>query len=156
MNGIELLKKDHREALDLLGELELSDESPGTDPSYTEKFNRLKEALKLHTKIEEEYLYPVMEELEETRGLVEEAYEEHETVDELLAQLSIMAPQPNEFQELLVRLRGSLESHIRKEEDELFPMVEENLDREELDVLGSRMEELKRGAYATASAARWR
>jgi hemerythrin-like domain-containing protein len=156
MNAIELLKEDHQEALDLLGKLEQADQKPGTDPTDTEKFNRLNEALKLHTKIEEEYLYPVMEELEETRGLIETAYEEHERVEELLAQLSAKAPKRPEFQELLVQLKEALETHIRKEEDELFPKVEENLDSEELEVLGSRMEQLKSDSHAAVSAARRR
>jgi iron-sulfur cluster repair protein YtfE (RIC family) len=156
MNAIELLKKDHQEALGLIGKLESADERPGTDPTDTENFNRLNEALKLHSQIEEEFLYPVMEEIEETRGLVEEAYEEHEKVDELLARLSAKAPKQEEFQGLLAELRSSLENHIQKEEDELFPKVEENLDQGELDDLGARIQELKQSGHAAAAATKRR
>jgi iron-sulfur cluster repair protein YtfE (RIC family) len=156
MNAIEILKEDHQEALGLLGELELADQGPGAAPPDTEGFDRLSEMLELHMKIEEEFLYPVIEELEEARGLIEESYEEHERVEELLVRISTRAPSRQEFQDLLVQLRDSLEDHIRKEEDELFPKVEETLDREELDVLGSRIEELKRGSQVAAPAVRRR
>lgn len=92
MNAIELLKEDHRKALELIGDLEIADDEPGTDPTDTERFNRLKEALELHTKIEEELLYQVMGQVEETRDLIDESYEEHEEVDEILTLLSTKAP----------------------------------------------------------------
>src|SRR5262247_1738320 len=101
MNAIELLKEDHKEALNLIGKLEAADARQGTDPTYTQNFNRLKEAWKLHSKLEEEFLYPIMEEIEETFRLVDGAYWEHKKIDELLAQLSAQAPDQKEFRELL-------------------------------------------------------
>jgi iron-sulfur cluster repair protein YtfE (RIC family) len=155
MNAIELLKEDHKEALNLIEELEAAGNRPGTDPNYTENFNRLKETLKLHSKLEEEFLYPIMEEIEETFRFVNEAYWEHKKVDELLAQLSAKAPQQKEFQELLGELRSSLEYHIEKEE-ELFPEVEENMGQSELNDIGERIREMKHNDQAAAAAVRRR
>jgi iron-sulfur cluster repair protein YtfE (RIC family) len=155
MNAIELLKEDHKEALNLIEKLEAAGNQPGTDPNYMENFNRLKETLKLHSKLEEEFLYPIMEEIEETFRFVDEAYWEHKKVDELLAQLSAKAPQQKEFQELLVELRSSLEYHIEKEE-ELFPEVEENMGQSEINEIGERIREMKHNGQAAAAAVRRR
>jgi iron-sulfur cluster repair protein YtfE (RIC family) len=156
MNAIELLKEDHKEALDLIGKLEAAGERPGTDPTHTENFNRLKEVLKLHSKLEEEFLYPIMEEIEETFRLIDEAYWEHKKIDELLAQLSAKAPNQKEFQELLVELRSSLEYHIKKEEEELFPEVEENMGQREMNDISERIQKMKRDPKAAAAAVRRR
>lgn len=156
MDVIELLKEDHKEALNLIEKLEAADERAGADPTYTENFNRLNKVLKLHSQIEEEFLYPVMEEIEETYRLVEGAYWEHKKVDELLAQLSAKAPNQEGFQELLIELRSGLEYHIKKEEEELFPEVEENMGQREMNDIGKRIREIKLDGQARAAAVRRR
>ena len=157
MNAIlQLLEKDHQEALGLISDLEAADEILGTDSTDSEKFDCLNAALKLHTKIEEEFVYPLMADVDETRDLIQEFYKEHEKMDELLAQLSAMTPKQSEFRELLPQLQDMLESHISKEEDELFPRIDETIDREELNILEMRMQELKNGSKLKASAAKQR
>jgi len=156
MNAIELLKEDHKEALNLIKKLEASDARQGTDQTHTQDFNHLKEVLKLHSKIEEEFLYPIMEEIEEMFRLVDEAYWEHRQIDELLAQLSAKGPNQKEFQELLAELRSSLEYHINKEEEELFPEVEENMGQLELNDVAERILEMKREGQSSAAAVRRR
>jgi hemerythrin-like domain-containing protein len=144
MNAIELLKQDHQEAMTLIEELEIADED--TDEEETldvQTFSRLQSALKLHTRMEEEVFYPALEQFGETRDLVQEAYREHEQVDELLAQLSILKPTEESFQELLSELRDSIEHHVEEEEGEMFPKAEELCGPERLNELGRQMEQIK-------------
>ena len=156
MNAIELLKKDHREALELIGNLETADDEPGTDPTDTEKFNELKESLELHTQIEEELLYPLMRQVEETRDLIDGAYGEHEEVNELLTRLSVKAPNQKEFQEHLKEIKAALERHIEKEEVELFPKVEEAVGPDELTEMGNEIQQRKLTGLARPAAMKGR
>lgn len=143
MNAIELLKDDHQMALSLVGELEAADEQTGTNPVYTETFNKLHQALKLHTRMEEEIFYPALESLPETQDIVAEAYQEHEKVDQLLLQLSSQAPNEEDFQENLAELRSDLEHHIEEEENEMFPQAEQLLGQQQLEEMGRQMQMLK-------------
>ncbi len=154
MNAIELLKEDHQEALRLIDELETVDEDGDADPTDTENFNRLNEALKMHTRIEEEIFYPTMEEFNETRLMVHEAYKEHDQIEQLLAQLSSIAPNREEFQDTLSELRDTIEIHVEEEEGELFLRAEEVLDRNRLNEMGRRMQEMKGGGRTVAASTR--
>ncbi len=141
MNITELLKEDHREAESLIAGLE-------GDADH-ETFGKLKKALKTHTKIEEEILYPAMEKFDETEELVDESYQEHGEVDQLLADMSGTEPQSEEFQELLAQLKESLEHHIEEEEIKLFPNAENLLGAETLEEMGNKAEQLKNESSMT-------
>lgn len=145
MNAIELLKQEHQEALSVLDELEIAEEDleEAESAQGQQAFTRLHGLLKEHTRIEEEIFYPALEQFNETRELVREAYREHEQVDELLAQLSGLEPVAEEFQDLLSELRDSLDQHIEEEEGELFPKAEELCGPTRLNELGQQMERLK-------------
>jgi hemerythrin-like domain-containing protein len=135
MEITELLKEDHREAEGLIAELE-----NGGD---RETFNKLQNALKLHTQIEEAIFYPALEDFDETDGLVSEAYSEHDDVDELLETMSQTDPQSEDFQDYLSDLKDSIEHHVEEEENELFPLAEEILGADTLEQMGERMEKMK-------------
>lgn len=152
MKALELLREDHQEALNLIGVLEGADDETGGDPNFTETFNRLNEMLRLHSQIEEEVLYPVMEEFEETADLIKASYEDHHQLDQTLTRLSSKAPNQEEFQEILAELRGDLENHIEEEEETLFPQVEELLEANQLDEMGRRIQEMKRDRHVMAEA----
>lgn len=154
MIATELLKNDHKEAISLIEELEAADDQVGTDPTFTETFNRLNELLQMHTRIEEEVFYPAMKEFDESRDLVREFYKEHKEVDRLLAQLSTMAPNVEEFQETLSEMREDIEHHVDEEENELFPMAERLCGESKLQEMGRQMQQIKDGSRAQVAG--WR
>jgi hemerythrin-like domain-containing protein len=143
MNVVELLREDHEEALQLIEKLEGVDEKTGADPTKRETFNKLHQALRLHTEVEENFFYPVMGEFDEVKQVVEDAYQYHDRIDQLLSQLTETAPNEAVFQETLVELRNNLEHHIEVEEGRLFPSAEELFEEVELEELGQQMEEMK-------------
>ncbi len=151
MNALELLKEDHQMAIRLIEELEAADNRVGTDPTQTETFNQLQQALKLHTRMEEEIFYPALETFDDTQDLAEEAYKEHDKVDRLLIRLSSQAPNEEEFQETLAELRSNLEHHIEEEENEMFPQAEELLGQRHLEEMGRQMQKMKDNTQVIAA-----
>lgn len=141
MNITELLKEDHREVEGLIAQLEGSADH--------ETFGKIKSALKMHTKIEEEILYPAMEDFDETEELVDESYQEHDEVDQLLMEMSGTQPQSEEFQDLLAQLKESIEHHVGEEENELFPNAESLLGAETLEEMGNKAEQMKNESSMT-------
>ncbi len=146
MTAIELLKNDHREALSMIEQLESTGEG-ATASSRIEVFNQLKGALTLHTKLEEQFFYPALENFDETRDLIKESYKEHREVDELLTKMS---GQSEDWEDQLSELKGDIEHHVDEEENEMFPQAEELLGQRRLQEIGREMEEMKQGQSATA------
>jgi hemerythrin superfamily protein len=141
MTATEILKQDHREAIGLFDRLE------GTGGSKDELFNQLKDALKLHTKLEEKIFYPALENFDETRDLVKESYREHRKVDQLLAEIN---PAAGDFADELGELRRNVEHHVEEEEGEMFPKAERLLGGARLQEMGRQMEQMKKGQSAAA------
>ena len=135
MNIVDLLKADHREAKNLLNKTE--------NNRNQEAFNELKNALTNHTKIEEELFYPALEEFEECEDLIDEAYQEHNDVDQILEEMSEVEINGETFQELLFQLKESVYHHIEIEEEQILSKAEMVLDAEILEEMGNQAENLK-------------
>lgn len=143
MNITELLKADHREVEGLIAQLEGSADH--------ETFGKIKNALKMHTRIEEEILYPALEDFDETEALIDESYQEHDEVDDLLMEMGDTEPQSEEFQDFLAKLKDSIEHHVEEEENELFPNAETLLGTETLEEMGNKAEQMKNELSMTQS-----
>lgn len=131
---------DHRLALRLIEKLE--DAADGTG-SYAETFNQLEAALELHIREEEEIYYPALAQYEEFSDLMEDNVPEHEMVKQQLAQMSELAPSSPEFQEVLAEMKAALETHMTKEEDDIFPASIEVLGADAIESLGTEIEMMK-------------
>jgi hemerythrin-like domain-containing protein len=126
LDAIELLTKQHREAQDMIARL-AGDEAGGE--ARHELFAQLKDALALHTRMEEEVFYPELEDFDETRAIVEESYEEHRRVDQLLRRMSEASEraagetgsESSGWQGMLAELRDAVTHHVGEEEGEMFP-----------------------------------
>jgi hemerythrin-like domain-containing protein len=75
-----------------------------------------------HFRAEEESLFPAMREFIEARELLKELLSEHRELEALAARLS--APDVGQIVEAMGKFADLLVSHIRKEENELFPIYE--------------------------------
>lgn len=160
MNAIELLKTDHQEAMDLMDQLEeiIGDFEEETEEGMTamsnepvQLFSQLKNALTLHTQLEEAIFYPAMKQFDETRDMISEALEEHQEVDQILNDMSTMSPGDEDFQDKLEELRDSVEHHVDEEENELFPKAEELCGEKQLNQMGQQMLQMKQGKSAKAT-----
>jgi len=147
MTAIELFKQDHDEAMRMIEQLERVEQGAQLRGSNLALFGRLKSALTLHTLIEEQIFYHPLANLEEAKELIEESYDEHRTVDELLVKMSVPS---QDWQAVLSELKTALQHHVRKEESELFPKAELLLGRQQLQEMGRQIMNIKRGKSAHA------
>lgn len=101
---------------------------------YTQNF--YKDDLTYHFYEEENILYPVLKKKDkEIDKIFSEIFEEHKRIIELIKSL----PSAEKQEDILDELGYLLESHIRKEERNLFPKIQSIFSDEELDELNNRV-----------------
>jgi hypothetical protein len=146
--AVRLLKQDHREVEGWFDEYEQLDD----EGEKLELFNKIATALKVHTQIEEEILYP------EERGDVEddmldEAYVEHDGAKKLIAEIEGMKP-GDEFYDAKVKVLGEYIKHHVKEEEQpggIFSQAKKG--EEDLEEMGERIKARKEELMAEMGAA---
>src|ERR1700738_4129011 len=136
MDAIELLKEDHEKVEKIFSAME-------KDENRQRMFPELDRELSVHAEIEEKIFYPAAKEAEPTRYLVLESIEEHKQIKMVLADLEQTDKTTDEWGAALKVLKEDVMHHVGEEEGELFPKVKKVLSKDQLDDLGTRMEELK-------------
>ncbi len=136
--AVKLLKQDHREVEGWFDEYEQLDE----EREKLALFKKIAIALKVHTQIEEEILYP------EERGevdddMLDEAYVEHQGAKDLIAQIEAMQPS-DEFYDAKVKVLGEyVKHHIKEEEGRGGIFAQAKRGDEDLDDMGERIKARK-------------
>ena len=123
MRATVILKKDHRLVSGLLMTLEMTPKF--SSMARRTLFDQIRNSLMVHTQVEEEIFYPAIRNLAfgGEAGKVDEAYREHQTVKDLLNQMSHMDVASDEFDRKLAELKQNIQHHVDEEENEMFPMV---------------------------------
>lgn len=142
MDALQLLKGDHYKVKRMLDELDATTER--AEKTRTEVFERLKHDLTIHETIEEEILYPALEQFAKTKDITLEAFEEHHVVDLIVAELDATPVTDETWAAKLTVMKENLEHHIEEEEDEMFKQARQVMDRNELADLGDQMEARKK------------
>ncbi len=150
MNAVELLINDHAVVADLFKEVKATKES-----EHPAIFVKIKAELEVHTHIEETIFYPKLraEGKKELVDIVLEGIEEHRQIKMFLKELDALANDSEKFEPKLTVLIEDVEHHVKEEEEEMFPMVEDQFDAEVLDELGAAMEAEKRAVKQELTAA---
>ncbi len=145
MDALSLLKEDHQKVKKLMGEIEKTTER-GTK-TREELFTKLVNELTVHEKIEEQIFYPRVKEQATTKKVEEmiaESYEEHHFVDTVKAELEDTPFEAEEWAAKFKVMKENVEHHAFEEEEEkLFPKVQKIFSKDELEEMGTEMEELK-------------
>ncbi|MCK9815448.1 hemerythrin [Pseudomonas chlororaphis] len=152
MNAIDLLQADHERVKAILAQL--SESTERGVKKRTELLAKLEMEITIHTRLEEEILYPAFKEAggKEQDVMYYEAKEEHRTVDSLvLPDLKETSPGTPEFSGRVKVVKELLEHHIEEEETEMFPQAKKLLGKAKLDELGQQMEALKADYKKTLS-----
>lgn len=112
------------------------------DGNNAETFDKIKAELDVHAHIEEMIFYPHLLENgdEELQKIVREGIEEHRQVKMFLGELDELSGRADEFKAKLQVLMEDVEHHVSDEENEMFPMVEDQIDEQMLVRLGSLLE----------------
>ncbi|WP_028620232.1 hemerythrin domain-containing protein [Pseudomonas sp. Ant30-3] len=144
MNAIDLLKADHERVKAIL--TQLSESTERGVKKRTDLLAKLEMEITIHTRLEEEILYPAFKEAggKEQDIMYYEAKEEHRTVDALvLPDLKKTDPGSLEFSGRVKVVKELLEHHIEEEEEEMFPQAKKLLGNATLEELGAEMEKMK-------------
>ncbi len=153
MDAIRLLKADHKEVEGLFKELEdLSDSAKATRKKL---FERIDQALTVHSQIEETIFYPALKASasrdKEAKQEVLEAYEEHANVKTMLKKLEETEPSDETYKAKLQVLHELVKHHVKEEESTMFPEAKRLLGKDELEELGTQLEEAKTSATTRRS-----
>ena len=138
MKAIDLLKTQHKEVKALFKKIEKTEDSR----QRRQLMEEISTALEGHTTIEEEMFYPAVRELETKKAeeMIDEAFEEHHVVKLVLRELPEVDPEDERFHAKMTVLSELVEHHVKEEEDEMFKLAKK-IGEDELEDLGTRMEE---------------
>ena len=90
-------------------------------------------ALEVHTKLEEELIYPAWREHMDVQDLMDEALNEHHIVHVMIKDLKKMDPEDERYNATFTVLSEQVIHHIKEEERKIFPLAgKANLDWERL------------------------
>jgi hemerythrin superfamily protein len=137
MDAVEFLTKEHEEAKSLFEQIDAA-----TDPDTKQRLTtQVIAALRAHTKIEEEVLYPLIrEEMKGGTKLFEEAMQEHQEAKKAMKELESSSPTDSEWSDHFEILMHGVLHHAKEEESEMFPKMRETFSQERLTELGEQLE----------------
>jgi hemerythrin superfamily protein len=136
-DAITLLTTDHEEVKELFEQYQALVDEDADDEDKQSLAEQICTMLTVHATIEEELFYPACREALDDDGLLNEAEVEHQSAKDLIAQIQDSEPSDALYDAQVKVLGEYVDHHVREEEDELFPQVQEtDLD---LDALGAEM-----------------
>jgi hemerythrin superfamily protein len=136
MNAIDLLKRQHKEALQLI-----QDVKDAEDPSDKQDlFDECADTIALHLCLEEQSFYPAVK-TAETEDMLLEAVEEHLAAKRVLADLLDTPIDDKTFPAKLEVLEVTLQHHIAEEEQQMFPKLQKVCGAKRLASLGEELDE---------------
>src|SRR5437762_1062316 len=145
MDALTLLEPDHQKVKKLMGEIEKTTER-GVK-TREQLFTKLVDELTIHEKIEEQIFYPAVKERatsKQLEELVTESYEEHHFVDIVKAEIENTPFDSEEWAAKFKVMMENIEHHaFEEEEGKMFPKVRRAFKKDELEDMGTRVEELK-------------
>ena len=149
MQAIKLLKEEHGKAKAAFQEI-----AAAAAPQRGALWKKLRPELELHEKMEETHLYgPVAREVQGDRSLADWESAHHHEVQEaegLIKEIDHLQPADSKWLATVKKLHGALEQHIRKEEQEIWPKIEQLWGPSRLEEAGRKMEAMKHEEALTA------
>jgi hypothetical protein len=118
-NPIEMLKEDHQAVQDLFSRFEEAD-----NRSRQRIADEALMMLEIHTKLEEDIVYPAIREGVGDDEMIDEALEEHHVATMLIKELHKMKPKDERYAAKFKVLSEMVRHHIEEEENETFPQAE--------------------------------
>lgn len=143
MDALMLLKQDHQTVEELFQRFEQSSER--ALKSKKQLADRIVRELAIHSAIEEQLFYPAIRaQDEELNRMVLKSLEEHHIVKWTLNELEKTGIEDERFLAKVLVLIENVREHVKEEERKLFPLVKRAMSRDDLEVLGENLAELKK------------
>ena len=118
-NAIDLLKEDHEYVKKAFRHFEKMDHE---DHEALEGLvSQVCDALKTHTRVEEELFYPAVRRKIDHEDLMNEAEVEHDSARILIRRLERMKPSDPKYVATFTVLGEYVDHHVKEEEKEMFP-----------------------------------
>jgi hypothetical protein len=133
MGPFDILSELHRELEDHFAAF-APDAEPGEPGTWHERVEELSEALRVHARLEERHLYPLLAR-GEGRARARQRAEDQLTVRELLEELAELEPGDDAWWARFTALEDQVVAHVREQEAETFPQLSSTLDAQEQDEL---------------------
>ena len=169
MDAIALLKKDHAKVATLFSRLNDGGGLTGVVKRLTGNAasprqrrttaQQIWRELDTHTAIEEATFYPAVRALRDEKldQLLDESLREHGTIKDRLQEARASLDDDEQLRTAMAGVQECVEHHVREEENEMFPLLEERMPEAEREELGRALAARKRGpAKPRASAPRGR
>ncbi|MFC3077522.1 hemerythrin domain-containing protein [Phenylobacterium terrae] len=121
-DAVALLKADHREVEGWFSQFEKA----SSEAKKAELVQKILLALKVHTQLEEELVYPASREVVKDEELVDEAIVEHDAAKKLMAEIEEMEPSDEMYDAKVKVLSEQIEHHVEEEEKEYFPQLQKS------------------------------
>ena len=107
-------------------------------------FEQLKDDLDFHCHLEETILYPALNHRAELRELLEEFYDEHQEITDVLEEIDESDDEEEAmFEDDMDELEECVEFHLQREETELFPQVLQVLGGPRLQQVSNALEDAR-------------
>lgn len=138
MDAITFLKKEHRTFRKSLTEIQKLSHGP----TKQKKFDALCQDLIRHETMEQKVFYPVLRKYPDLRDIIKHLLGEEKSA---AAEIKKFNQASFEFMWDLryIKFKHDVNHHAKEEESELFPKVKKLLTKEQLDVLGNKLQKFK-------------
>lgn len=140
---VEKLREDHERMNGLLQRIR--QQTDGAAERRGSLARALGRELAAHAAFEESVFYPAMREGEEITQLVAEAVSGLHDVEDRLNSMQDMEPASTEFTAALGDVEAAVAEHLRREEDEIFPLAMRVIDSEAAEEMSERHDAMARG-----------
>ncbi|HEY7139133.1 MAG TPA: hemerythrin domain-containing protein [Methylomirabilota bacterium] len=143
MHAIKFLKEEHGKAKAAFQGIEVA---PATQRGGL--WSKLRPELELHEQMEERHLYdPVSRETRDKTLVDWESTHHHEVqeAESLIKEIDRLDASQDRWLATVKKLHGALEQHIKKEEQEFWPKIEQVWDAGRLEEAGRKMAAMKQG-----------
>lgn len=146
----EHIREDHRKVRGLMEEI--VDAEPDDIAARREFFPQVREALILHSELEENVLYPALREVDSFESeMVDEALDDHKEMAALIRELSDMDESGEDWADRFEELRDSVEEHVLEEETDILPIAEQAMSAEKKEELRTAMQRFLQNVTTTAT-----
>jgi hemerythrin-like domain-containing protein len=135
----QMLKKDHSEVKDILGQLTKTKEAKKRE----ELFQTLKMELVPHMKSEESTFYTSLAAKKEASEDAMEGMEEHHVSEMVLKELDKMPKSEDQWGAKISVFKELVEHHIKEEEGKIFKTAEKAFEKDEIEEIMKKFEKEK-------------
>jgi len=135
MTATDVLRLQHEQVKFMFGQMEEL-----TGDARRELFDCLRTTLAVHETAEEEVVHPRAKRISDAaQQAVQARLDEESEAKQVLSNLEKLGVDDGKFDELFTEFRSAVLRHAEAEESEIFPLLEANVDRQELEQMAEAL-----------------